>query len=184
MIAFIGLGNVGEIYRKTKHNAGFWVLDEFANREKISFKPGGGEYLFTEHNRKNMLLVKPTTGMNKSGNAVKDIINHWNLLPEDICVVFDDVDLPLGTIRIKPKGGDGCHRGLENIIYQLKTQKFPRVRLGIGTEENMRPAERYVLQPFRQNDLEDSKIMVDRAADVLQNILIKGLSHTMNQFNS
>ena len=90
MIAFVGLGNVGETYRKTKHNAGFWVLDEFANREKISFKPGEGEYLFTVHNRKNMLLVKPTTGMNKSGSAVKDIINHWNLMPKDIFVVFDD----------------------------------------------------------------------------------------------
>jgi len=184
VIAFVGLGNVGEIYRDTKHNAGFWVLDEFANREKISFKPGQGEYLFTEHNRKNMLLVKPTTGMNKSGCAVKDIISHWSLLPEDIYVVFDDVDLPLGTIRIKPKGGDGCHRGLGNIIYQLRTQNFPRVRLGIGTEEDMRPAERYVLQPFRQNHLQGSKIMVSRAADALQTILIKGLNHTMNQFNS
>ena len=184
MIAFIGLGNPGESYANTKHNAGFWVVDELARRQKISFKPGKGDYVFAQHPRREVLLVKPTTGMNRSGNAVKDVANFWTLLPTDIHVVVDDVDLPLGAIRIRPKGGDGCHRGMENIIYQLQSDQFPRVRLGIGTDENMRPAEKFVLKPFRSDDKPEADAMVKRGADALANLLVRGLNHTMNHFNS
>ncbi|MGY8780750.1 MAG: aminoacyl-tRNA hydrolase [Fidelibacterota bacterium] len=184
MIAFIGLGNAGDTYANTKHNAGFWVVDEFACRQKLSFKPGKGNYVFAQHQRREVLLVKPTTGMNRSGNAVKDVANRWNLLPSDIHVVVDDVDLPLGSIRIRPKGGDGCHRGMENIIYQLESDQFPRIRLGIGTDENMRPAEKFVLKPFRSDDEIEAEAMVKRGADALSNLLVRGLNHTMNHFNS
>ena len=184
MIAFIGLGNAGDTYANTKHNAGFWVVDEFACRQKLSFKPGKGNYVFAQHQRREVLLVKPTTGMNRSGNAVKDVANRWNLLPSDIHVVVDDVDLQLGSIRIRPKGGDGCHRGMENIIYQLESDQFPRIRLGIGTDENMRPAEKFVLKPFRSDDEIEAEAMVKRGADVLSNLLVRGLNHTMNHFNS
>ena len=102
----------------------------------------------------------------------------------DIHLVVDDVDLPLGTIRIRPKGGDGCHRGMENIIYQLESNQFPRVRLGIGTDENMRPAEEYVLKPFKAIYESDAEFMVNRGADALENIWVRGLNHTMNHFNS
>ena len=149
MIAFVGLGNPGDKYATTKHNAGFWVVDELARRHNLQFKPGKGPYVFAQHSRREVLLVKPTTYMNHSGDAVKDIAHRWNMLPADIHVVVDDVDLPLGAIRIRPKGGDGCHRGMENIIYQLRSDQFPRIRLGIATDENMRPAEKYVLKPFR-----------------------------------
>ena len=184
MIAFIGLGNPGDKYANTKHNAGFWVVDELARRQKLSFKPGKGPYVFAQHKRREVLLVKPTTGMNRSGNAVKDVANRWDLLPSDIHVIVDDVDLPLGSIRIRPKGGDGCHRGMENIIYQLQSDQFPRIRLGIGIDENMRPAEKYVLKPFQSNDVSEAEAMVKRAADALANLLVRGLSHTMNHFNS
>jgi len=184
MIAFIGLGNPGDKYANTKHNAGFWVVDELARRQRLLFKPGKGPYVFAQHQRREVLLIKPTTGMNRSGNAVKDVANHWNLLPSDIHVVVDDVDLSLGSIRIRPKGGDGCHRGMENIIYQLQSDQFPRVRLGIGTDENMRPAEEYVLQPFRADDQLEAEALVKRGADALANLLVRGLNHTMNHFNS
>ena len=184
MIAFIGLGNPGEKYANTKHNAGFWVVDELARRQKLSFKPGKGPYVFAQHQRREVLLVKPTTGMNLSGNAVKDMANRWDLLPSDIHVIVDDVDLPLGSIRIRPKGGDGCHRGMESIIYQLQSDQFPRVRLGIGTDENMRPAEKYVLKPFRSDDDLEAEAMVKHGADALANLLVRGLNHTMNHFNS
>jgi PTH1 family peptidyl-tRNA hydrolase len=184
MIAFIGLGNLGEKYANTKHNAGFWVVDELARRQKLSFKPGKGPYVFAQHQRREVLLVKPTTGMNRSGNAVKDVANRWDLLPSDIHVIVDDVDLPLGSIRIRPKGGDGCHRGMENIIYQLQSDQFPRVRIGIGTDENMRPAEKYVLKPFRADDELEAEAMVKHGADALANLLVRGLNHTMNHFNS
>ena len=184
MIAFIGLGNPGDKYANTKHNAGFWVVNELARRQKLSFKPGKGPYVFAQHKRREVLLIKPTTGMNRSGNAVKDVANRWDLLPSDIHVIVDDVDLPLGSIRIRPKGGDGCHRGMENIIYQLQSDQFPRIRLGIGIDENMRPAENYVLKPFKSDNVPEAEAMVKRAADALANLLVRGLSHTMNHFNS
>ena len=184
MIAFIGLGNPGDKYANTKHNAGFWVVDELARRQKLSFKPGKGPYVFVQNKRREVLLVKPTTGMNSSGNAVKDVANRWDLLPSDIHVIMDDVDIHLGSIRIRPKGGDGCHRGMESIIYQLQSDQFPRVRLGIGTDENMRPAEKYVLKPFRSNDELEVEAMVKHGADILENLLVRGLNHTMNHFNS
>ena len=101
MIVFIGLGNVGEKYKETKHNAGFWIMDEMAARHKISFSPGSGDYVIASKTDK-FHLVKPSTGMNRSGNAVSQLIKSKNILPEQICVILDDVDLPLGKIRIKP----------------------------------------------------------------------------------
>ena len=183
MIAFVGLGNPGNKYADTKHNAGFWILDEMASRYKISFKPGKGDYVVAIKPNK-FLLFKPTTGMNNSGKAVQDISNSWNLITKDICIILDDVDLPLDVIRIRPRGGDGYHRGLESIIYSLNTNEFPRLRFGIGTDEKMRPAENYVLKPFNSNDQKTSAGAVKKAADALDSIIFNGLDKTMNIFNS
>ena len=89
MIAFIGLGNPGDKYANTKHNAGYWVLDELANRQKLGFKPGKGDYIFAQNQKREMLLVKPTTGMNLSGIAVKDVTSRWNLLPSETFIILD-----------------------------------------------------------------------------------------------
>ena len=184
MIAFIGLGNVGDQYKWTKHNAGFWAIDEFARRKKLVFNLAKSEYVFSKDKSKQLLLMKPTTGMNKSGIAVKSIIGKYDLLISNIYVLTDDVDLPLGSIRIRPKGGDGCHRGLENIIYNLQSNTFPRIRLGIAGSDYKRPSERYVMKPFNDEMNIDAKIMINRAADVMQSIITRGLNKTMNQFNS
>ena len=184
MISFIGLGNIGNQYANTKHNAGFWVIDEIARRHKLPFKPGNGQYVFARKSGKGFILVKPTTGMNLSGSAVCEVAQEWELKPNNFIVIVDDVDLPLGSIRIKPKGGDGCHRGMENIIYQLQSDQFPRIRLGIGTEEKMRPAEKYVLKPFLRNYKDSASEMIKTGADAIDSILIHGLNKTMNQFNS
>ena len=184
MIAFIGLGNVGDEYKWTKHNAGFWVIDEFARRKKLVFIPEKSEYVFTKHKSKQILLMKPTTGMNLSGTAVKSIVGKWGLLISDIYILTDDVDLPLGSIRIRPKGGDGCHRGLENIIYNLQSSTFPRIRLGIAGSDYKRPSEKYVMKPFDDKMFLEAKIMINRAADAMQSIITRGLNKTMNQFNA
>ena len=184
MIAYVGLGNPGDRYSKTKHNAGFWVVNEWAKKHHLSFQPGKGDYTIAKHNRREVIVVKPTSGMNHSGSVVKEIAYEWNLLPLDIYVIVDDVDLPLGSIRIKPKGGDGCHRGMENIIYQLQTNKFPRLRLGIGTEENMRPAEEYVLKPFKSDDEIKVKEMIQKGTESLDSILIQGINYSMNKYNN
>ncbi len=184
MITFVGLGNVGEKYKETKHNAGFWIMDEMASRHKISFSPGRGDYIIASKSNK-FHLVKPSTGMNRSGNAVSQLIKLKNISPEQICVVLDDVDLSLGKIRIKPKGGDGSHRGLQNIIYLSNTNKIPRLRFGIGTNEKMRPAENYVLKPFKNDkDKNLSFESVKNAVDALDSIVFNGLDNTMNIYNS
>tara|TARA_B100000287_G_scaffold89835_1_gene82227 strand:- start:2795 stop:3373 length:579 start_codon:yes stop_codon:yes gene_type:complete len=180
---FIGLGNPGEKYASTKHNAGFWVLDEMASRYKISFKPGKGDYVIASKSDK-LLLFKPVTGMNNSGKAILDISESWNLLAKEIFIILDDVDLPLGSLRIKPKGGDGSHRGLESVICSLNTNEFPRLRFGIGTNEEMRPAEKYVLKPFHRDDQITALETVKTAADALDSILFNGIERTMNQVNS
>ena len=184
MIAIIGLGNIGDKYANTKHNAGFWVIDELAVRYKLTFKPGEGNYLYANSQSKNFILVKPTTGMNKSGVAIIEIMKQWNILISSIYVVVDDVDLPLGVLRIKPKGGDACHKGLENIIYQLRSKNFARVKFGIATNENMRPSEEYVLNPFKKDKLANVQQMVERCADSIQSIMVKGINNTMNKYNS
>ena len=159
-------------------------MDEMAARHKISFSPGGGDYVIASKSDK-FHLVKPSTGMNRSGNAVSQLIESKNILPEQICIVLDDVDLPLGKIRLKPKGGDGSHRGLENIIYVSNTNNIPRLRFGIGTSEKMRPAENYVLEPFKNgNDKTLSRETVKNAADALDSIVFNGLDRTMNIYNS
>ncbi len=185
MIAFVGLGNIGDIYANTKHNVGFWAIDEFSDRNNVSFKAGKGDYVFSKIRSNRALLVKPTTMMNRSGSAVKDVMHRWGLLPSDVIIIFDDVDLPLGTIRIRPKGGDGCHGGLKNIIDQAQTNLLPRIRLGIAESSTItRPSEEYVLRPFNKDSIEEVGVMVRQCADAMQYLITHGLNRTMNEFNS
>jgi PTH1 family peptidyl-tRNA hydrolase len=153
VIAFLGLGNVSTHYARTKHNFGFWVVDEFARRQKLSFHPGKGDFVYAESDSGDgMLLVKPTSGMNSSGIPVKDIRARWEMDLKNLHLIVDDVDLPLGTMRIP-------------------------------TSEKMRPAEDYVLKPFRKQDQQLAEEMIHRGADAMESILAIGLEKTMSQFN-
>ena len=184
MKAFIGLGNPGQEYANTKHNAGFWVMDELARRWSIQFQPGKGSFVYTESSGKDALLVKPTTGMNASGVAVKTVVRDWNIDLADLNIVIDDVDLPLGSMRLRPKGGDGCHRGMGSIIYHLGHTGFSRFRFGVSAVDHRRPAEEYVLKPFKKNDHPKADEMVQTVADAVEYFLREGLGHTMNRYNS
>ena len=181
MIVFIGLGNVEDHYAGTKHNFGFWVVDELVRRRNLAFRPGKGDYVYARSD--DVVWVKPTSGMNRSGIPVKEVQAHWQIDLTDLHIIVDDVDLPLGTMRVRPAGGDGCHRGLESVIYQLGSTDLPRIRMGIGTEEQMRPAEDYVLKPFRKKDQPLAEEMMIRGADAVESILTKGLEKTMAEFN-
>ena len=184
MYSFIGLGNTGNHYALTKHNAGFWVIDELCKRWNVKMLPGEGEYVFAENKTKEIVLIKPSTGMNNSGIIIKSLIKKWNLELENLYIIFDDVDLPLGKIRIKPSGGDGCHKGMESIIYCLGTNKFPRIRFGIASGKNLRPSEKYVLKNFRENDQVLANEVIVRTSDAVESIVNNGLSKTMNQYNA
>ncbi len=179
----MGLGNPGSRYAETKHNAGFWIIDALSQRWNLPLVPGRGDYVFARSEGKDILIVKPTTGMNVSGVAVKQIVQQWQVRPEDITVIVDDVDLPLGTLRLRPQGGDGCHRGLESVIYHLGTTRFPRLRFGIATDENTRQAETFVLKPFRKTDVPLAREMVITAADAIEFLLQNGMTKTMNEYN-
>ena len=185
MIAFIGLGNIGDEYAKTKHNAGFWSIDEFAIRNNLSFKPGRGSFVFSRIKSKQVVLAKPTTGMNKSGIAVREIMDYWGILYSEIVIILDDVDLPLGKLRIRPKGGDGCHRGLENIIYRIGTSDLVRMRLGIAEpSKETRPSEEYVLKPFHKGNQKEVDLMIQQSVDAMEYLLGNGLNQTMSKYNS
>jgi PTH1 family peptidyl-tRNA hydrolase len=183
MVVFIGLGNIGDEYSSTKHNAGFWVVNELAKRMNILFKPGKGDYVYAEDRNKDIILLKPTTGMNRSGLAVRQLLDKWNIDLENLYLIVDDVDLNLGTLRIRPRGGDGCHRGMESVIYQLRDDQFPRIRFGIKAGDHKRPAEKYVLKSFRKKDQQFAEEMVQLAADAAMSILNSGINATMNKFN-
>ena len=185
MIAFIGLGNIGNEYANTKHNAGFRSIDEFAIRNNMSFEAGQGSFVFSQIKSKQVILIKPTTGMNKSGIAVREIMDYWGILHTEIVVILDDVDLPLGKLRIRPKGGDGCHRGLENIIYQIGTRELVRMRLGIAEpSKETRPSEEYVLKPFHKDNQKEVDLMIHQSVDAMEYFLGNGLNKTMSKYNS
>ena len=134
-------------------------------------------------NTEDVMLMKPTTGMNNSGLALKHFVKLFNINLNNLYVCVDDVDLPLGRIRIRPKGGDGCHRGLESIIYHLGSTSFPRLRIGVASSDYKRPSENYVLKPFKNKDHNFSKEMVQIAADAAESLFYNGLDKTMNQYN-
>ena len=184
MYSFIGLGNPGSHYAQTKHNAGFWVIDELCKRWKMDLLPGDGQYLFAENTEKKIVLIKPLTGMINIGMIIKSLIAKWNLKLENLFIIFDDVDLPLGKIRIKPSGGDGCHKGMESIIYRLGTNRFPRIRFGIASGTNLRPSEKYVLKNFRKEDQIVANEVIVKISDAIESIIQDGLSKTMNQYNA
>jgi PTH1 family peptidyl-tRNA hydrolase len=187
MIALFGLGNPGKEYEMTRHNIGFMVVDEIADGIKVEFKPGKGNYLIARgrFKSKEVLIVKPLTYMNHSGIAVKDAVDRYNLNLEDILVICDDFNLPLGMIRIKPKGSDGGHNGLYSVIYHLETDEFPRLRCGIGNTERMRELGmvRFVLSRFDDDEISTVKDMVKLASDAALCFISDGIQTAMNKFN-
>tara|TARA_B100001250_G_C19590686_1_gene696207 strand:+ start:71 stop:640 length:570 start_codon:yes stop_codon:yes gene_type:complete len=176
----VGLGNPGESYDNTKHNFGFWVLDLIIERCSLKWKSGYGDYVYVKSNEH--IFAKPTTFMNNSGLAIKDLCRHHN--QEDILVVYDDIDLHLGILRFKGEGGSGGHKGIESIIYQLGSEKFNRLKIGIALDNiNIKPSEKYVLSPFPKKYYEDVKCMIIKAADSIDFYLKNTIDETMNKYN-
>ena len=149
MKVIVGLGNPGVKYLKTKHNFGFWIIDSFLKNRSLKLKPGKGDYHYEKTD--NYYLVKPMSYMNNSGIALAQFISYFKISLDKILIVYDDIDLPLGLIKYKKKGGSGGHRGIESIIYHLNDDNFHRLRIGIATNEIMRPSEKYVLSPFHKS---------------------------------
>ena len=181
-----GLGNPGEAYAHTPHNVGFDVVDEIAQRLKIGWKNSSGFQARTAktiYAGQQLMLVKPQTFMNLSGNSVAALLRYFGGTPVDLTVISDDADLPLGRMRLRANGGSGGHRGLLSIIEQLGTEGFPRLRVGVGREDRQGDLANQVLAKLdetRQNLLQKS---IEAAADAALFLIEQGLNETMNRFN-
>ena len=181
MNILVGLGNPGRKYSDTKHNFGFWVLNRFAEKSSLIFQAGKGDYL--QAKKGEIICIKPTSFMNNSGMPVLEVKQFFRAESNQLLVVHDDIDLPLGTIRFRDGGGTGGHKGIESIIYQIQSKNFNRLRIGIATEDKMRPAEKYVLNPFKNGQKEIANDMIEKACEGIEHYLSHDIKETMNQFN-
>ena len=186
MKIFVGLGNPGAEYKLTKHNVGFMLADKLAEtlsadswREK--FNALVAETFF---DGEKILIVKPQTFMNLSGEAVAPLANFYKVSIEDIIVAHDDMDLPVGMIRLRPKGSGGGHHGVESIIQNFGGEKnFPRVRIGIGRPPQNRTVNNHVLSPFNSDDAEKISSAIEELVPAVQCIFQNGIDYAMNKFN-
>lgn len=185
MKVIVGLGNPGLRYERTRHNLGFWVADELSRRWDI---PLTGHKFGAKYGRglvagKKVMLVKPQTFMNRSGQTVGPLVNFYRVELEQLLIIYDDLDLGLGSIRLKGSGSAGGHRGMQNIISHLKSLDFPRLRLGIGQPPPEIEAAVYVLQGLEDGELRILQDACSLAADAVEMWLKEGLIAVMNQYN-
>lgn len=181
--AIVGLGNPGDRYAKTRHNAGFMVIDELARRWQVSFRPGKGNYVFAKSAQRDAILMKPTTYMNNSGQAVRHLIDYFKIATEDCMLVFDDLDILFPEMRLRKQGGAGTHRGMQSVIQHLNDINFPRTRMGIGGDQGRRLSEDFVLENYSTDDLSVLPEQLGKAADALEYWLTNDIDNTMNRFN-
>ena len=186
MSVIIGLGNPGRDYEKTRHNIGFRVIEILAKRwrTQLSQSACSSRVAWTHWNEKEVGLIQPQTSMNYSGQTAACVCETYQLQPTDCIVVYDDVDIPLGHLRIKRTGGSGGHRGLASIITALESPDFARIKVGIGRPPAGLDTADFVLQPFTQEEEAFILPAAQRAADAVEIILADGLERAMASCNS
>ncbi|GIX07463.1 MAG: peptidyl-tRNA hydrolase [Candidatus Poribacteria bacterium] len=185
-VALIGLGNPGPRYAETRHNLGFRVVDRLLSRWAPRATPEAAcrSLLYRcQIEGRPVLLAKPLTYMNRSGEAVLQIADRFSLPPDQLWVLVDDFQLPLGTLRIRKKGSDGGHNGLASITAALRTEAFPRFRMGIGQPPNKREVIAYVLGEFSPTEIPIVSRLLDWTADAVQTALKEGIEVAMSRFN-
>ena len=184
MKMIVGLGNPGQEYEKTRHNIGFMVVDNYAKENNISgFKSKfNGLYAIVNHNNENFVLLKPQSYMNLSGTVIKKFASFYKIKPEDILVIHDDLDLPVGKIKVKFKGTSGGHNGIKNIIENMKTEIFPRFKLGIGKDVNI-PYMNYVVGKFSKSDMEILSKIFMFSSNIIDDFLDYDIEKVMSKYN-
>jgi peptidyl-tRNA hydrolase, PTH1 family len=182
----VGLGNPGIEYQFTPHNLGFLTIDRLADDIGVEVRNRNCRALTARAviEEQQVLLAKPETYMNLSGMAVRELVGKYEADPgKDLIVVYDELDLPLGRIRIRQRGSSAGHNGMESIIGALGTQEFLRVRLGVGPEKKVSDGAKYLLSPFRKAQLKVLDEILDAASDAVRVILKEGPAAAMNRFN-
>jgi len=184
MKIIVGLGNPGKDYKDTRHNIGFMVLEELASRYQVEKQESRFDAIIghIKIDSEKVLLVKPLTYMNLSGKAVQPLMHWYKLELEELMVVYDDMDLPMGSLRIRANGGAGGHKGMASISERLASKDFARTRVGIGRPE-VGEAVGWVLGKFSPDEKEQIHIVVKHAADALEKWAKMGIVETMNTYN-
>lgn len=185
MKLIVGLGNIGNKYVFTRHNVGFMLADSIALNSNLTFKENSKlKSLITSFKNgiDDYLIIKPTTFMNLSGEAVRAVMDYYKIKVEDILIVYDDLSLELGKMRFRGNGSDGGHNGIKSIIKHVGTQNIARLKIGIGPQPNI-PSEVFVLQNFSKEELELLKNTLSKAKDGIACYYQEGLSVAQNKFN-
>ena len=180
----VGLGNIGSEYEFTRHNIGFMIIDHIAKGLTVSFEDRRYGYVGKcRVKNAEMILLKPTTYMNLSGNAVRYWLQKENIPIERLIVVCDDISLPLGKIRIRPQGSDGGHNGLKHIASVIGSQQYVRLKFGVGNNFSKGNQIEYVLGKFDENELTAISSRLEIAADAVKTFCLSGVTIAMNQYN-
>jgi PTH1 family peptidyl-tRNA hydrolase len=185
MFLVAGLGNPGEQYAATPHNLGFLVVDRLAARHAIRVTRNECHALVGQGTigGKPVMLAKPQTFMNLSGVAVKPLLQKYELLPSDLIAIYDELDLPWGVLRVRPKGSAAGHNGAKDLIAKLGTQDFPRIRLGVHPGHPIPSGKDYLLSRFTRQQNETLDEFIDLAADATESIIAEGVELSMTRFN-
>lgn len=180
----VGLGNMGPEYDHTRHNIGFDVVDELARRHEAEWAHKTlGDLAHIRHRGRHIYLLKPSTYMNRSGKAVRYWLQQLKLTPDRLLVIVDDINLPLGKLRLRPGGSDGGHNGLKDINQQLGTNQYARLRIGIGNDFPKGRQAEYVLGKWKPEEAEKLPDIITRAADAALAFTTIGLQRAMNEYN-
>ena len=182
MRAVLGIGNIGLRYQRNRHNAGFLVLDYFAQNRSIKFRAAKGDYYFCEGdlNQAHYFLIKPSNYVNNSGVAALQFLEKHKIDISDLLVVCDDVNMKMGKLRVRKSGGDGGHNGLASLIYHLNSDQFPRLRIGIGSDFNEGELSSYVLDDFSENDAKIFKTVLKDSSLLVEEFIVGGIEALLN----
>ena len=187
MKLIVGLGNPGREYRDTRHNVGFMVVDEIARRHGLNWAMAPSQvpdaFVVKKFGADPLLLAKPLTFMNRSGDAVAALSRYYDIAPADMLVVVDEVDLPFGRLRARARGSGGTHNGLRSLVERLGSTEFPRLRLGVGRGDARRDLADHVLSKFEAGERADLETFIARAADAAEMFAVDGIGKVMNTYN-
>lgn len=186
MKLIVGLGNPGRQYEETRHNVGFKVIDELSDQLHIPLDKAKFNGVFGQGivNGEKVLLLKPLTYMNLSGESIRPLMDYYDILVDDILVIYDELDLPVGKIRLREKGSAGGHNGMKSIIHHLGTQEFKRIRIGINRPTNGMKIADYVLGRFQAEESQDIKDAIQKSAEAAEKWVSTPFLQVMNEFNA
>lgn len=186
MKIIVGLGNPDKKYARTMHNMGFMAVDRLAQKLNIDFDKKGFKGIYAEYimGGEKSIIIKPQTYMNLSGECVSEILNYYKVPCENLMVVYDDLDINEGSVRIRQKGSSGTHNGMRNIVLHLQSENFPRIRIGIKPGRNVADIKDYVLSNLQKSSEDNIGLALDKAAEALKDFIFgKSLEEIMRSYN-